>query len=142
MAAEGAAAPQVADRIDAPGDVVNQKNPGASTPEESEQSTRPAHGNQSAQQSWYEQADQHPQGKQAAQDAQHAILLKVGDVAINIGSVAIEDPAHMCVPQALEHSPEAAAMHVGRMGIVVLIRMLVVAAMLSNPLKKRTFHGH
>src|SRR5882724_6353019 len=98
MTAIWLAAPKVADRVDAPRDVMHQEDPRQAAPDEAEQGAAPAHREQSAQGGGDEQADEHPEGEGIADPLELPGFQEVGDIAVDLGLILVEQPADVGIP--------------------------------------------
>src|SRR6185295_5576223 len=141
-ALEWARAPDVADGVDAPCQVVNEEDAYHAAPERAQEHARPRHREQSSQRGGDEQADEDPERKELARGPDHRILAQIADVADEAGRALVEDPADVGVPEAADDAEEAGSLGVRRMRIVVLIAVLMVATMDRGPLEDRAFSGH
>src|SRR5258706_5073172 len=101
VAAEGLGAPQVTDRVDAPGDVVDEEDARQPAPDEAEEGTGPTHGEQAAQDGGDQESDEHPDGKGVADPPQDPALHQVGNVVVDLGLILVEEPTDVRIPQAL-----------------------------------------
>src|SRR5438132_1005202 len=139
---EGPATPNVADRIDAPGYMMNQEDPDQAAPEQAEDGAQPGSREHEPKNRWDEQADCHPQREQGIYLAQQSALPQVLDVAQQVGRVGLEKPANMRMPKSAQQAEHALALVVRRVGIFVHIAKLVTPTVLGHPLQDGAFDGH
>src|SRR3989442_2223782 len=78
---KGLAAPQMTDRVDAPSHVMDQENACQAAPQQPQQEPDPSSDQQAAEKRWHQQAQDNPEGKEGAHNAQQGALAKVFHVA-------------------------------------------------------------
>lgn len=99
-------APEMADRVHAPGDVMHQKHAHQSTPDKTQQSAPPAQRDQAADESGDCQANDDPYRKQRVHRTDDAVLTQVPDIPEKSGRIGLEHPPDMCMPEAFDESNE------------------------------------
>ena len=140
LAAKGSATPQMANRVDAPCDVMHQENASQSSPQEAEQGTHPTHGEQSTENRRDQKAHQNPKREEIADGAEHRAGGQIGHIFLQAGSVRFKEPATVGVPQALDESDEPVTVKMRGMRVFIGVGGLVVPAMRRHPLEERSFN--
>src|SRR5829696_2844381 len=140
---EAAGAEEVADRVDRPGDVVQQEDAHRAAPQRAGDGARqrpldrPAHGGRER------DSDRDPDREQGVDDAEAPVLDEVAGVLVVRGlALAVEQPAHVRVPEALQRAREPAPVTVRRVRVAVLVGERVVLAVVGDPRDDRALHRH
>ena len=94
-------ADHVADRVDRPRDVVQQRNPHQARPEERGERAPPRPGQQAAEQRGHQQRGHRQQDERPVHAHDVAVGEQIGREALLVGLVAVEQPADVRVPEAL-----------------------------------------
>lgn len=142
VALERAAAPDVADRVDAPGDVVHHEDTDQAAPEEAHERAEERHGDQAADDGRDDETEDGPEREQAAHLDDVAVAGHIGGIAVDVWVFAGQHPANVGVPEALDHAPDPLAVVVRRVRVVLGIGMLVVAAVRGDPIEDRALARH
>ena len=118
-AIEGPASPEMANRINAPRDVVDEEDSHQPAPDEAEQGIEPALGNDPRQGRGNQQAEYDPKRREPAHRLHHSVFAKIADVTREIRRVRREHPTHVGVPESLQEAKDAIAIvTMRRVGIV------------------------
>lgn len=142
VAPVGATAPQMTDGVDAPGHMMNHEDSDQAAPHQSAPNAHPRFRQQAAKDCRNQQASRYPHGEQCVHHAQHAALVKVLDVAIQIRRLRVEQPPEVRMPGAAQQAKDALTVVVGRVGVFLPVAVLVMPAVRSNPLQQRSLDGH
>ena len=142
MAVVGPCAPDMADGVDAPRDVVHKEDPHQPAPDKAPENPRPGPRQEPAQDRRNQKARQDPHGKEAAHPDDELGLLEILGVLVEVLGLLVDEPPHVRVPHALDGAPDPVAVAVGGVGVVIVVAVLVVTAMLRNPLQDRPFDSH
>lgn len=142
FAVERLETPNVANRVDAPGHVVDEQNANQPAPEQSCPSAEPRPCQDATQNRRNQQPEKCPHGKQTASDSQGRATSEIGHVLFEIGRISSERPANMRMPEAADEPNNAAALMMWRMNIVGIVAVLVVPAVQPDPMDHRPLDGH
>ena len=154
VAAEGTCAPEMADGVDAPGDVVDEEDPDEAAPDESEEAAGPGHGGEAADECGDGESEQGPEEEGFADGSADGVGVEILDVlqwvffvwelAHGVGAedFLIEEPSHVGVPGSADGSPEGIAVGVGRVGVAVFVADLGVSAVCGDPTEEWSLEGH
>ena len=104
MAFIGLTSPDVADRVDAPGDVMLKEDPHQAAPEESCEGSEPCSTDDAAEDRWNDEAQQNPEREQIADQSQILVRFEIGNVSILIRLFDLEEPTKMGVDEPLDSS--------------------------------------
>src|SRR5829696_7931620 len=141
---ERPAAVHVADRVDAPGRVVEQEHAHEAGPDEGgEAGEQRAARERKAEHERDRQAEQRPQREVLVDPADRRVLAQVGREALGGGALALEQPAHVGVPEAGQHTAHAlGVVRVRGVRVALLVGEGVVAAMVGDPVDHGALYGH
>src|SRR5690606_20318534 len=104
--------PDVTDRVDAPGDMMDEENPHESAPDESEQYACPTHGQKPTQDCWDQESKQNPKWEERTHPAYQSIFFEIRDITRQSRCVWFEEPSHVRVVHASDRAEEPAAVRV------------------------------
>ncbi len=141
---EAARSQEVADRVDAPGHVVDEEDADQAAPEQSGRRPEQGAGEQIAGHRGNGEAE-HDQRHEPPVDQPHArVLVEVGGVALPLGAAVLgEQPAHVGVPEAAQDPDHAVAVSdVGAVRVALDVGVRVVLAVVGDPGDHRALHGH
>jgi hypothetical protein len=138
---EGAIADHVADRVDRPGDVVQDRDAHESGPEQRGERTPPGHGDQAAEQRHCGQAGPGEQREQPTDRGNVAVGQQIGDETGGIGVVATEQPAQMGMEEPARERGWRTAEQPRGVWIAFLVGEGVVAAVVRGPGNHVTLQG-
>ena len=128
---EPAKAVEVADRVDAPRDVVHEEEAHGAAPEQAHQRGVGGAADRPAEAVGNRQGGEQPDREEAADHAHAAVLEQVGRVLAGLGAAVVhEHPAEVGVVEAAE---ARAVADVRRMRIALLVGMGVMLAMVGDP---------
>jgi hypothetical protein len=130
-----AAAEDVAEGVDAVGEVVEHEDPHQAAPEQPGSGGEPGAADQVAEDARQRQAEHRPEDEGAIDEADHRVLEEVRGVALLGAAVGVdEEPAHVGVEEAAQRPFQAAAVaDVGAVRVSLVIGECVVAAMVGDP---------
>src|SRR5580658_3113974 len=120
----------VADGVDRPGDVVQQRDPDQAGPEEGGHRAPPGQSPQSADQGGEQQRDRHQRGEQAIHPPDPPVREQVRRELLLRGLVGVEEPAHVRVHQALGQRLPVVAVAPRRVRVALPVAVLVVPAVI------------
>lgn len=133
---------QVADGIDTPSGVVNEKQANETTPEHAGEKAGPALSPKAAQNSWKHDSSCDPPKIKLAQSQDHAVANQVGNKSeIRLMRVS-EHPADVRMPAPFEYPPTSAAGIMGRVRISFLVTVSVMLPMARAPENYWPLSGH
>lgn len=101
MAFIGLAAPDMADRVDAPGDMMLEEDPDETTPEEPGEGTEPCAADDTAENCWNDETQQYPEWEQITDQLQILVGSEIGDVSSLVGLFDPEQPAEVGIHESL-----------------------------------------
>ena len=142
-------APDMADRVHTPGDVMDDHDSNQTTPDEPEEGTDPeALADQkigdAADDRGNHEAKADPEGEQTADGSNTAVPDQIGDVAVQRLARRIKDPPDVGVPEAGKKAsnPRSMVVQMRRMRITLLIAVLMMAPMCGTPSKDGPLRRH
>src|SRR5215213_8921979 len=141
---ERPAAVHVADRVHAPRRVVQQEHAHEARPHERRQARDGVTaGEREAEHERDRESEQRPDREQRVDLAHQRVLAQIGREAPRRGALAVEQPAHVRVPQAAQHAaPAGRAMRVRAVRIALLVGECVVLAVIGHPVDDRALDRH
>ena len=139
---EGPVADDVADRVDRPGHVVQQRDPDEAGPEERRPGARPALRDEAADDGRQGEAEERPEDEQPAGGDQAAVLQQVGGVPLGVGLPAVEQPAQVGVEHALDQRAGVVAVAPRRVRVALAVGEGVVPAVVGDPLDDGALDRH
>src|ERR1051325_10610623 len=111
----GPPAPDVADRVDAPGDMVQQAGANQPAPEHSGKETPPAMPDQAADRAGNNPSQEKPDPEPAIDKAQHRVGHQIANALGQLRRLWCEQPPEMRVPHSAKHFHHALSMQMRRM---------------------------
>src|ERR1700759_3198924 len=126
-------AERVADRVDRPGDVVQQRDPDQAGPEEGGQRALPGHPPQAADKRREQQRDRDEPREPGIYRLDPPVGEQVGGELLLRGLVRVEEPADMRVEQALGQRLRVIAVPPRGVRVALLVAVLVVPAVVRHP---------
>ena len=133
----GPLADHVADRVDRPGDVVQQADPDQRGPEEGGQRAGPGPAEQAAEHRRAEHREGHPERELPIDPDQVRIGQQVRRVLVLVGLLGVEQPAHVREPEALGQAGQRLTEPPGRVRVTVPVGEGVVPAVVGHPADHR-----
>jgi hypothetical protein len=135
------AAEEVAQRVDAVGDVVDDEHPHSAAPQQAGQRRIERAADQAAEHEREGQANKDPQHEGAVDPADQRVAQQVRRVALLVAAVRVdEQPADVRVQQSLERPLEPhAVIHVGAVWVALDVGERVVLAVVGDPRDDRAF---
>ncbi len=117
------------------------------TPQEAQEGTLPAHGDQPAQQRLGSRPHNDPEDELPAHGSNQRISPQIGRIPPQTLHMPFKQPPHMGVVEAAEGphdraAPASPGMLVRRVGVVGVVRMLVMAPVSPGPFNDRPLHRH
>lgn len=134
-------APQVTNRVHAPGDMVSQEDSHQTAPNEPGNGPAPATYAQTDG-SRQKHSQERPEWEQSTHGSQHRASPKVAGITIEPVRHWSECPANMSVPESAKQPPKPFPVGIRRVGVAILIAVLVVQTMPSHPGKQWSLEGH
>src|SRR6201996_8700621 len=135
-------AERVADRVDRPGDVVQQRDPDQAGPEERGQRAVPGQPPQAADQGGQQQRGGDQRREQLVHDPQLAVRQQGRDELLLRRLVRCEQPDHVGVHQALGQCLGVVAVTPRGVRVAFPVAVLVVPPVVGDPVEHRALNGH
>jgi hypothetical protein len=140
---EAAAAEEVADRVDAPGHVVDEEDPDEAAPQVAGERTLEGAGERVAQECRDHQAGAEQPREPAADLADDRVLEQVrGEAPLLRLALGHGQPAHVGVVEAAQRAAQARAVPMRRVRVALVVGEGVVLAVIGHPVDHRALHGH
>ncbi len=141
---EAARAEEVADRVDAPGDVVDEEDPHQAAPEQAGGGAGQRAGDRKPASAGIARPSTTSATKRRLISRMPAVLVEVGRVALPVGAAVLgEQPAGVRVPEAAQHAADAVAVaDVRAVRVALDVGVGVVLAVVGDPGDHRALDGH
>lgn len=125
---------EMADGIDAPGDVMEEEDPHCCSPNEGAQRSGKCSGNRKADRGGNSQRKNYPHWEEIADDHHRPVLLHVRSEFWNVRPLAIEEPSDVGMPQSQQDTLGAFGfLEMWRMWIARFVGKSMMTSVIGNP---------